>query len=166
MRIILLFISLLFIVSCSPEKRVNRLIKKVEKISDKNGLSIHTKDTIYHKEVFYEVDTFFIDSSEISKTFNIKDLAQKQFFVIEDEKVKTTVTLLPPTRFRPGKIDLKTKIKPDTIYNFDTIEIDVPTYIDRKIFVKEYKPKWYDWILRILFLLLITWGAAKVYASR
>lgn len=139
--------------SCSPQKRLERLFDRMEKISDKNNLSITTKDTIYNTKVFTEIDTFYIDSSEISKTFDIKELDKNQTFILEDERIKTKITFKPQTRFKPARLDVETKAKAQTIIQHDTVKIEVPTYYDRKIFIREYRAKWYDWILRFLFLI-------------
>lgn len=164
-RIFSILLSVLLFASCSPQSRIERLLTRVEKISDKNNLTITTSDTTYNTEVFTETDTFNIDSSLISQTFDIKELNKKQLFVIEDDRTKTTITLRPPTRFKKGKLDVETKSKAQTVTQSDTFKIEVPTYYDRKILIREYRVKWYDWLLRILFIVLIVGGIIATFKN-
>lgn len=165
MRILLGLILVILITACSPQKRINRLLNKVERISDENDLSIETKDTFYHTENIDFFDTINLDSSQISESFELKKLDTKQFFVIEDELVKTTVTLYPPTARQKSKIDIKTTVKERKVFIHDTIEIEVPFYVDKKIFIREHRTKWYDWLLRISFFIFIVVMIVKYFVK-
>ncbi len=153
MERIILIIIVSFIVSCTPQGRINRLIEKSEKIAEKHNLLINVKDTVYHTEVFTHLDTFYIDSSQIIKKFTLNELHENQIFIIEDDLIKTTVTILPPVLpILTPEIVIDTKFKGKEIIKRDTIKISVPTYLDKEIILYKYRVKWYDYFFRIFFL--------------
>lgn len=100
----------LLLISCSPQKRLNRLVKKHPELLTVDSLTI--KDTIlYH-------DTFFVPGQIITDSITINDLvAMAESLVYENDNMKLLITRLNDSE----SFELSAIYKGDTIVRTDTI---------------------------------------------
>lgn len=148
MKLFLFFAALIFLVSCSPYKKLDRLLIKYPELLHESS------DTIYKDSVIFLKDTILLKGSNVNDSFIIRDLNRKQFFKVENDQVITLVTYQPNTDGL-NQISINSEVKPDSIYIDRPVEIKVPEIRNRELIVTKpiYFIKWYDWALRIIFIL-------------
>ena len=150
----------LLLSSCTPQQKLERLIRKNPELFTEHTMEIFIKDTIY------EVDTINLQAVSDSNTFE-HEYGKDSSFTLDTDDFTTNVD------FKRGKneagspirlIEVKTIVKPRTIYNRDTIPIEktikVPVPIPKPI-IKKVTPNWAWWMLG--FCLLVVIGAIIAY---
>lgn len=144
MRLLMLTI-LLFSVSCSPQKRLNRLVRKHPQLIRSLDTTVFVRDTVYQLSKFYYKG--FKDSFELNK----------------DSVLKTA-------KYRLSKLGEKYSLQvyPDTLFRIDTFFWEKILKIPGKII--DLTPGWIKWIhenqVPIAFAMLWTAFLTLVYRSR
>lgn len=115
--IVILF---LFLASCSPQKRFQRLIEKNPDLIKNLDTKVIVNDTII------ETDTIFIEGATIEVPFNVDSLTRKYTEIYEDSFVSISLAV-DSLRELKTKVKVKDRFftKTDTIYY--TKEITVPS---------------------------------------
>lgn len=142
----------LLLFGCSPEKRLNKLQKKHGDLFK----TVTVTDTIIIH------DTLEVAADEQGKVFEWKELKPKTF-VLENERSKTRVSVIPPTASEAGRVLV------NTITKVVRVPIVKEVIVERKVKVpisKTVVPRWAKrlvWFNLIFFLLfgLIVWYLIK-----
>mgnify|MGYP003680213921 FL=1 len=135
MKYIIILLSV-FLASCSPAMRLNRLIKNNPELTETK------RDTIKEVLTIYEVDTFKIKESIIDTVLIASDcdelIEQLNGLVIEDKAIKTSFRI--DTIYMSNKpsirLDIETIKKEQTIIQKDSIKLEV----DKIINITECEP--------------------------
>lgn len=144
----------LMFVSCSPEKKLEKMIKKHPTLFEQQTVDVILKETIT------ETDTIFIEAVQDSATFR-SNPAKNDALVLDNDNFTTRVEIVP-TRNESGllmnEVKVHTIVKERQILVRDTIYINKIVKgkaITPKPIVRYKIPKWIWWILA-LFVGLIT----------
>lgn len=132
----ILFISLIIIVSCSPQKRLNRLIDKHPSLVESDTVFI--KDTIITKEVKSDTAFFYLIDS----------------IIVTNEKLEIKYIKNNDTIYLSGKC------KSDTIYYTNEVLVEKVVYKEAKKKVSFWNR--IELILALLILMVITLFGIKI----
>lgn len=142
-KIINLLIIALLLFSCSPQKRLSRL------------LTHHPE--LMQTDTMYVNDTVIIDPYVIDTIFDLPVMADT--VIVEKEKIKVQVIKQPV----PGKIRVVVERRTDTIY------INKPVYVNKIVYPIKDDSRWYDslWfkyiclIISILIIFMLLFKSTK-----
>jgi hypothetical protein len=143
----LIFLVMVFLVSCSPTKRLEKMQDKhpdlFYNVVDSITVTVYENDTIKIDSAVYITNDVIIDCDNV--TSNRPQLITKE--------TDTHTTVLEVRKNKDGllKIDTKTIIKPQKIVIRDTI--NVPMVIERSC-PKIYASKWYHSLGWFLFFIV------------
>lgn len=132
----ILFISLIIIVSCSPQKRLNRLIDKHPSLVESDTVFI--KDTIITKEVKSDTAFFYLIDS----------------IIVTNEKLEIKYIKNNDTIYLSGKC------KSDTIYYTNEVLVEKVVYKEAKKKVSFWNK--IELILALLILMVVTLFGIKI----
>ena len=118
--VLIVFIMISLSVSCSPQKRLNRLVKKHPYLIRNFDQTIIVKDSIYDRDTFYYPG--FSDSFQIAKDTVLRK-AQYRFSKIKDR--------------------YNLQVYPDTISRIDTIFTEKAILVPGKTI--DLTPDWIKW---------------------
>lgn len=145
-------ISLLLLASCSPQRRLNRLIGNHPELA-----KVHVKDTVL---TAIETDTIYIPERSIDTFFTF----QTDTFTVTDSGV--TVTVIKEV----DKWRLKTVVQRDTILYTDTVKIaykdSVNVFEVKPIKTSEiwrYRKQGALWLLILLIIFYLAQLAVRLY---
>ena len=127
-----LFILMLFFVSCSPQKRIARILKKHPHLISVVDRDTTIRDTIIEKDTFITKeykDSFIISSDTVIETHRV---------VIERIKDKFNVI-----------------IKTDTFIGLDTIFYTNTIKVKGQVIKVNRFPSWFWWFIAISICLII-----------
>ena len=144
-----LIIFLLVLVSCTPQRRFDRLVKKYPYLL--------TNDTLVVRDTIRDTVRIMIPEVEVDTIVTVKELYDT--ITIEKDRIKVKVYRVKDKVYISGKCD--------TVY----IEKPIERIVYRKIPVKYYeKTPWYKTLLNniigillILLLIYITYRIIKYY---
>ena len=137
-----IIIALLFLVSCTPQKKLQRLIEKHPEL-------IHTLDTQFTiHDTIIKKDTILVEGMTVVAPFNIDSLTRKYTDIYEDSFVSISLSLDSLKQLKT-KVKVKDRLitRTDTIYY--TKEITVPA----KVVVHENK--WWMWAFIISWAVIL-----------
>lgn len=132
----ILFISLIIIVSCSPQRRLNKLIDKHPSLMESDTVFI--KDTIITKEVKSDTAFFYLIDS----------------IIVTNEKLEIKYVKKNDTIYLSGKC------KSDTIYYTNEVLVEKVVYKEAKKKVSFWNRV--ELILALLVLMVITLLGIKI----
>lgn len=157
MKGVFIFYFALITVSCSPQARFSRLIKKNPELIEKLTTIVEHRDTVYFDSVITVRDTFYAPA--LSDTFFIKN---NRDTTIVTDKYKLT---------KKGN-EYKLDISADTFYFEKEIFVNDTIYIQKKIrteakVIKESKSKkWFYFILGCIVALLWIYFSRVILENR
>jgi len=127
-----LFILMLFFVSCSPQKRISRILKK-------------------HPELIYMVDTeiTILDTIVEMDTF-ITQEHKDSFIITTDTIIETDRIIIERIKDRFNVI-----IKTDTFMRLDTMYYTKTIKVKGKVIKVNRFPSWFWWFIAISVCLII-----------
>lgn len=137
MKTILILLSAVLIVGCSPIKRMNRLIDMYPELA--------FVDTIYIQ------DTFITESIHVDTHFSQTRLTDTVF--IERENIKIRIWEKYDT------IYLNADVESDTIIVTKTVTVEKIKYVEKANFLDAINNNWWIWLIIILLIIL---GICKI----
>lgn len=135
--------------SCSPQKRLNRKLKRAERFAKKHGLTI--MDTVR----ITDIDTFIVNSVTHDTTTQL--IHHDSVTVINNERVK----LIYKHDTITNEIWHHVECKGDTI-----IQREEHTITNEKIKYMPQESSWIDYAQRILLLILLIYLAARLILKK
>lgn len=149
-KLITIAILSMLLFSCSPQKRLQSLLK--------HHPELKADSTLYNVTL---KDTFVIKQSEKDTTFsgsilsNLSSTAEKNKSVtVTTNRAKATLTFMPN-----NMLNLKAEQLSDTIYIYKNVTVPVPTYIYKTNYIKKELTTWQRLFIRVgritFFLIII-----------